>query len=73
MAGKPYPVKWEIIVTDLFNYGMPLIRYKIGDVAIVTDRKCPCGSNLPLIDKIIGEIEISLLRRMARQSLGIFC
>ena len=33
---------------------MPLIRYKIGDVAIVTDRKCPCGSNLPLIDKIIG-------------------
>lgn len=44
----------EIIVTDLFNYGMPLIRYKIGDVAIVTDRKCPCGSNLPLIDKIIG-------------------
>lgn len=44
----------EIIVTDLFNYGMPLIRYKIGDIAVVTDRKCPCGSNLPLIDKIIG-------------------
>ncbi len=44
----------EIIVTDLFNYGMPLIRYKIGDVAVVTDRKCSCGSNLPLIDKIIG-------------------
>lgn len=44
----------EIVVTDLFNYGMPLIRYKIGDVAVVTDRKCPCGSNLLLIDKIIG-------------------
>ena len=42
------------MVTDLFNYGMPFIRYKIGDKAIVTDRKCSCGSNLPLVEKILG-------------------
>jgi phenylacetate-CoA ligase len=44
----------EIVVTDLFNYGMPLIRYKIGDVAVATDRTCSCGSHLPLIDKLLG-------------------
>lgn len=44
----------DIIVTDLFNYGMPLIRYQIGDKAIATDRRCPCGSKLPLVEKILG-------------------
>ena len=44
----------DIIITDLFNYGMPFIRYKIGDKAIYTDRKCKCGSNLPLVQKILG-------------------
>lgn len=44
----------DIVVTDLFNYGMPFIRYKIGDKAIATNRKCSCGSNLPLVEKILG-------------------
>ena len=44
----------DIVITDLFNYGMPLIRYKNGDRAILSSRKCPCGNPFPLIEKITG-------------------
>jgi len=44
----------RLVVTDLFNSGMPMIRYEIGDMAIATDRNCACGSPLPLVDRILG-------------------
>ena len=30
----------EILVTDLLNYGMPLIRYRINDCAILAPNPC---------------------------------
>lgn len=45
----------RLIITDLFNRAMPLIRYEIGDMAVASgDRDCQCGSQLPLIEKYIG-------------------
>lgn len=44
----------RLVVTDLFNYGMPMIRYEIGDMAVASDRQCACGSPLPLVEKILG-------------------
>jgi len=44
----------EIVYTNLYNYSMPLIRYKIGDVGIPTDEKCPCGRGLPLMKLLEG-------------------
>lgn len=46
----------EVVVTDLNNLCMPLIRYKIGDLAekIDDNYKSPCGRNLPAIGKIHG-------------------
>jgi phenylacetate-CoA ligase len=44
----------EIVYTNLYNYSMPLIRYKIGDVGIPTDERCPCGRGLPLMKLIEG-------------------
>ncbi len=44
----------DIVVTDLFNYGMPFIRYRIGDKGILSDRQCPCGSKLPMIERLLG-------------------
>ncbi|NKB37604.1 MAG: hypothetical protein GKR93_10605 [Gammaproteobacteria bacterium] len=51
--GKP-ATTGEIVVTDLFNYAMPLIRYRLGDYATLSEKKCPCGRGLPLIEKIHG-------------------
>jgi phenylacetate-CoA ligase len=45
----------RVIVTDLFNYGFPMIRYEIGDRAVARDnRRCGCGDPLPMIDRLIG-------------------
>lgn len=44
----------KVVVTDLSNRAMPLIRYRNGDVAALTDRRCPCGRGLPLIERIMG-------------------
>jgi phenylacetate-CoA ligase len=46
----------EIFVTDLFNYGMPLIRYKINDCALLGTEHCSCGIGYPLIQQIVGRI-----------------
>lgn len=45
----------EIVVTDLHNFGMPLIRYKMGDmVKNLGKETCSCGRGLPLIGPIVG-------------------
>jgi phenylacetate-CoA ligase len=44
----------ELVITDLDNYGMPFIRYRIGDIGVLSDRKCNCGRGLPILEKIEG-------------------
>lgn len=45
----------RILVTDLDNFGMPMIRYEIGDRGVPSEHKsCVCGRGLPLLSKIEG-------------------
>lgn len=44
----------EMLVTDLLNYGMPLIRYCVNDCAVVSNEGCSCGRGYPLVRKIAG-------------------
>lgn len=44
----------EILVTDLLNYGMPLVRYRINDCVLPCAETCSCGRGLPLIGRIEG-------------------
>lgn len=44
----------RILVTDLHNYGMPFIRYEIGDMARVSEHQCSCGRGLMVLDDIVG-------------------
>ena len=46
----------KIIVTNLFNYSMPIIRYEIGDMAILGPEKCSCRQMLPTFRKVTGRI-----------------
>jgi phenylacetate-CoA ligase len=54
--GVPAPVgtAGSVIVTDLSNRGMPLLRYQVGDTAVASDRRCPCGRGLPLLERLEG-------------------
>lgn len=44
----------EIVVTDLHNTEMPLIRYRLGDFASWDQDPCPCGVTLPQLSGIHG-------------------
>jgi phenylacetate-CoA ligase len=46
----------EILVTDLFNEPMPMIRYRLGDTASRVAGTCPCGRSLPQIDQVAGRV-----------------
>ncbi|MFC7076806.1 phenylacetate--CoA ligase family protein [Haloarcula halophila] len=54
--GNPVPSGEEgyVAVTNLTNYTMPLIRYKIGDMAVGSDESCSCGRGFPLLKKVTG-------------------
>lgn len=47
----------RVVVTDLLNRSMPLIRYEIGDLASWANHEaCACGRSLPRLAKIEGRI-----------------
>lgn len=43
----------RIVVTDLFNYAMPLIRYDTGDMAVLS-KKSKCGRVGPVFSNVDG-------------------
>lgn len=51
----------KILVTNLENHAMPLIRYEVGDFAIEGADRCPCGSNFPMLSEIVGRTNDFLL------------
>jgi phenylacetate-CoA ligase len=46
----------HVVVSRLDNYLMPLLRYKLGDLAVKcsADERCQCGRGLPLMEGIVG-------------------
>lgn len=62
-AGRPAPAGQEgdLVVTDLYNYGMPFVRYATGDRAVAGLDDCSCGRGLPLLKKISGR-QLDMLR-----------
>ena len=54
--GAPATEPGEVVITDLFNYGMPFVRYLNGDVATASDHVCSCGRGLPLLQRVDGRL-----------------
>jgi phenylacetate-CoA ligase len=52
----------EIVITDLYNYGMPFIRYRMGDMGIISAESCNCGRTLPLLKCVAGRASDVLIR-----------
>lgn len=44
----------ELVITDLRNRAMPLIRYRTGDLASVQAEACNCGVQLPSLKQVVG-------------------
>ena len=43
----------EVVITDLSNFAMPLVRYRMGDRAEVGD-PCACGRSFPVLRRVVG-------------------
>ena len=57
-GGCPLPPgkEGEIVLTDLCNFGMPLIRYAINDYGTLTGNNCGCGLSYPTLRNVVGRI-----------------
>lgn len=47
----------ELVLTTLQREALPLIRYRTGDMVVLTERPCACGSPLPRLERVLGRIE----------------
>lgn len=66
----------KVLVTDLLNRSMPLIRYEIGDIAEwAAEQECPCGRGLPVMANVQGRttdfLELSDGRRVSGPALTL--
>lgn len=65
----------EIVATGLLNFAQPLIRYRTGDYAIVSNEKCPCGRDMPILQELVGRLEDTVIGKNGRETVrfhGIF-
>lgn len=44
----------RVVVTPLYNYAMPLIRYEVGDYAIAGPARVKCRVKLPTLSRVLG-------------------
>ncbi|WP_111495980.1 phenylacetate--CoA ligase family protein [Marinobacter bohaiensis] len=61
----------KIVVTDLNNFAMPLIRYRVEDVGVYSERRCECGRGLPILERLEGRVADFLKLPTGGQVSGI--
>jgi len=64
-------VTGELVFTTLTRCGMPLIRYRTGDMSSIIQEPCPCGSALRRLGKVQGRIEESITINEAELSMPL--
>jgi phenylacetate-CoA ligase len=60
-----------VVVTDLLNRAMPLIRYRLEDLAERATAPCSCGRGLPMLRRVVGRTADFLKRRDGSRVAGI--
>ena len=61
----------KLVITDLNNYGMPLIRYRVEDVGVLSERPCSCGRTTPLLERLEGRVADFLKKIDGGQVAGV--
>jgi phenylacetate-CoA ligase len=56
---RPVPpgVEGELVFTTIAKQGIPLVRYRTGDVSALIEGDCPCGRTLARIRRVSGRID----------------
>ena len=61
----------RVVVTDLTNLSMPLIRYEVGDLGLPASGSCPCGRGLPRLQRVLGRTTDILFAPDGRRISGV--
>jgi phenylacetate-CoA ligase len=61
----------RVVVTDLLNRGMPLIRYDVGDRALPASGPCPCGRSYDRLASVTGRVADYLVTARGEWVSGI--
>jgi len=66
--GQPAPrgETGEVVISNLVNRGTVLLNYRLGDIAALSDTRCPCGRTLPLLANLEGRVEDVIYLRNGR-------
>jgi phenylacetate-CoA ligase len=65
----------EIVATGLLNFEQPLIRYRTGDLAVLSGQYCLCGRQMPVLKELVGRLEDTVIGPDGREMVrfhGIF-
>ncbi len=60
----------HVLLTNLHNYGLPFIRYDVGDVGTLDSNPCACGRRLPRLTGMVGRTSELLITRSGRRIFG---
>ncbi|HCE4752866.1 phenylacetate--CoA ligase family protein [Vibrio parahaemolyticus] len=54
-------VDGRAVVTNLFSFSMPLIRYDLGDYVSISSERCQCGRKHRLVKDVLGRVGKDIL------------
>lgn len=57
------------VATGFINYAMPLIRYKVGDIVVLSNGICRCGRAFPVLESVEGRKD-DILTTLNGQPIG---
>lgn len=61
------------IITDFVRSSQPIVRYRLNDILVESDKKCPCGSALMVIEKIEGRMDdVFLFNTREGKEISVF-
>lgn len=62
----------QIVVTNLRNRTMPLLRYAVGDLGVPSAARCSCGRGLPMMERVEGRVSDIIVTPAGRLLHGEF-
>lgn len=61
----------EVVLTDLWNVGMPMLRYRTGDLSGLDESPCRCGCSLPRLSPVTGRTAEVFITASGRKVPGV--
>jgi len=57
LAPVPAGAEGELVFTTITKEGFPLVRYRTGDLGVLSPEPCPCGRTLIRMSRVLGRID----------------